>query len=89
MADINLITLDREEASKLNPFIGSIFAGDSLFSLRQGLSFLQSINFADAQLNDSESRGIHLLCLTMDLALQYEIAQDCAERLAKRAPQAA
>lgn len=89
MADANFSTLDREQAHKLNPFVGSAFTDDGLDAIRQGLSILQQINYTDDALGKSESMGTYLLCGAMRSALEFESAQLSAERRKKKEPQAA
>lgn len=74
--------IDRETASRLNPFIDCNSSRDTLCLLQNGLDFLSFVAFSTSNGGcDSTASGLSLILETMSLATSFEIETERVGRL--------
>lgn len=74
--------IDRETASRLNPFIDCHSSRDTLCYLQNGLDFLSFVALSTSNgVSDSDALGLSLILQTMSVATSFEIETERVGRL--------
>lgn len=73
--------IDRETASRINPFIGCASIGDTLGNVNDGLEFLNLAAYALADGGSNETAGgLSAVLRAMSIAMAFEIETERAGR---------